>query len=60
MRNLLTSVLLLLLTFAPATLAQPVGPAKDDNGWIAFVVAIFLVILVIVGSLMSPRRGHQD
>ncbi|MEL7087269.1 MAG: hypothetical protein AAGL98_02315 [Planctomycetota bacterium] len=54
------SVWLILFSAAPAVLAQPVADAKGGNAWVAFVVAIFLVILVVAGALMSPRRGHLD
>lgn len=62
MMSILTrlSVLSLLIFAAPAVLAQPVADAKGGSAWIAFVVAIFLIVLVVGGAFMSSRRGHQD
>ncbi|MEM7626041.1 MAG: hypothetical protein AAF333_10475 [Planctomycetota bacterium] len=53
-------VLSVLLLTTPLASAQPVADAKGGNAWIAFVVAIFLAVLVLGGAFMSSRRGHQD
>ena len=62
MKTILARFLVLssLLLMGPFAAAQPVEDAKEGNAWIAFVVAIFLVILVVGGAFMSSRRGHQD
>ena len=59
MRRTTLSALTLLLAAGPAV-AQPVEKAPDASPWLAVVAAIFLVLLVCIGSFMSSRRGHQD
>lgn len=60
MRSLVLALLTLVLTAAPAVMAQPVEEAKPVAGWLAFMVMIVLLIVIAVGSFMSSRRGHQD
>ncbi len=45
---------------AAATYAQPVADAKDNNDWLAAIAAVFLVVLLALGSFVGSRRGHQD
>lgn len=60
MPPLILTLITLLFTAAPATLAQPVADAKPAAGWLAFMVMIGLMILIAIASFMSSRRGHQD
>ena len=59
----LAAILALLLTAWPALAqdAPQIGKAPDpDKPWIAFVIAVVLVIGVATASFMTPKRGHQD
>jgi hypothetical protein len=40
--------------------AEPVEPAPESASWLAFVLAIFFAVAVLVGCMMSPKRTHQD
>ena len=55
-------LLVTLLAILPAVqpLAQPVAETKPANDWLAPIVAVFLVVIIAVGSFMGSRRGHQD
>ena len=55
-------LLAVLLAVLPAAqlLAQPVSDTKPANDWLAPIVAVFLVVILAVGSFMGSRRGHQD
>lgn len=48
------------LMLAASAMAQPQGKVPPRNGWIGAVFAIALATCVIVASLISSRRGHQD
>ncbi|MEM8739673.1 MAG: hypothetical protein AAGG38_14515 [Planctomycetota bacterium] len=39
---------------------QPIDDAESGAAWLGPLVAIGLVVLIIIGSFMSSRRGHQD
>jgi len=62
MRAFLSFVVATLL--ASPSLAELVVPGKASEPridlWIVVVVAIFLVILIGFGALLSSRRTHQD
>jgi len=60
MRSFVLALLTLVFTAVPAAIAQPVAEAKPVAGWLAFMVMIVLLIVIALGSFMSPRRGHQD
>lgn len=60
MRSLMSAVLALTFTAAPAALSQPIADAKPVPGWLAYMGMILLIILIAIGSFMSSRRGHQD
>ena len=40
--------------------AEPVEPAPESASWMAFVLAIFFAVAVLIGCMMSPKRTHQD
>ena len=60
LRHALVCSLSLLPAAAALAQREDVQEAKETSTWVAMVVAIGLVIVVAIGTFMSPRRGHQD
>jgi hypothetical protein len=57
----LLTALTLTAAAAPLASSQPVNRMSDDGGgWIAYVVAIVLVLVVVIGTAVNPKRSHQD
>jgi hypothetical protein len=69
LRNLTLAAMIALLG-ATAAVAQnatpgadsgmPVPAEPDKYAWVGLIVAIVLSVGVIVASVMSAKRGHQD
>ncbi len=51
-----------LMLLTSSAMAQDIGSANEPahTPWITIVLSVFLVVLVAIGSFMSPKRGHQD
>jgi uncharacterized membrane protein len=63
MRHLLCGALgagLVLALMSWPAAAQPVAEAQDSGAWLAAVLAVLLLLIVLIGSFMGSRRGHQD
>jgi len=62
MRLFPAAAMLMLMLLGPSAMAQDIGPANEPahTPWITVVLSVVLVVLVAIGSFMSPKRGHQD
>lgn len=56
----LTPLLMAVLVLAGPAGAQEVADAQSVNGLGGVMLSLLMIVGVLIGSFMSPRRGPQD